>query len=138
MHTELHSPIRPINLFYQPRSACAYSHFQETGLNISKVLVSTGVSKQPGTMQRSFTEGKDLFFFLTFYFVLGDSQLTSKLIVLREQRRESAIHIHMSILPQSPLPSRLPHTIEQSSLCSTVGPSWLSILNRAVCPSPTP
>ena len=32
-------------------------------------------------------------------------------------------------LPQTPLPSRLLHNIEQSSLCYTVGPCWLSILN---------
>ena len=29
------------------------------------------------------------------------------------------------ILPQTPLPSRLPRNIEQSSLCYTVGPCWL-------------
>ena len=48
------------------------------------------------------------------------------------QQRDSAIHIHVSILSQTPLPSRLPHNIEQSSLCSTVGPSWLSTLNIEV------
>ena len=32
----------------------------------------------------------------------------------------------------TPLPSRLPHNIEQSSLCYTVGP-WLFILITAVC-----
>jgi len=45
------------------------------------------------------------------------------------QQRDSAIHIHGSILPQTPLPSRLPHDIEQSSLCSAVGLWCLSILN---------
>ena len=39
--------------------------------------------------------------------------------------------------PQTPLPPRLPHNIEQSSLCYTVGPCWLSILNRAVCTCPS-
>ena len=40
----------------------------------------------------------------------------------------------------SPLPSRLPHNIEQSSRCYTVGPCWLSIWNTAMCtcPSHTP
>ena len=38
----------------------------------------------------------------------------------------------MSILPQTLLPSRLPHDIEQSFLCYTIGPCWLSISNRAV------
>ena len=37
-----------------------------------------------------------------------------------EQPRDSAIHIHVSLLPQTPFPSRLPHYTEQSSLCSTV------------------
>ena len=32
-----------------------------------------------------------------------------------------------SILPQTPLPSRLPHNIEQSSTCYTVGPHSLSL-----------
>ena len=42
--------------------------------------------------------------------------------------------------PNSPLQSRLPHNIEQSSLCYTVSPCWLSILNTAMCmcPSQTP
>ena len=36
--------------------------------------------------------------------------------------------IHVSILP-NPLPSRLQHNIKKSSMCSTTGPCWLSILN---------
>ena len=47
------------------------------------------------------------------------------------QQRASAIHTYVSILPQSPLPSRLPHNAEQSSLCWTAGPCWSSILNTA-------
>ena len=38
--------------------------------------------------------------------------------------------------PQSLLPSRLPYDIEQSSMCYTVGPCWLSILNTAACTWP--
>ena len=45
-------------------------------------------------------------------------------IVSGEQRRDSAIHIHVSIPHQTPLPSRVPHNIEQSSLCYTVDPCW--------------
>lgn len=37
--------------------------------------------------------------------------------------------IHFS---QTPLPSRPPHKMEQSSLCCTAGPPWLSTLNIAV------
>ena len=75
-------------------------------------------------------------FFQTFYFVLDYSRLTNNIVIVSgEQWRDSAIHIHVSILPQTPLPSRLPH-IEQSSLCDTVGPCWLSISNIAVCTCP--
>ena len=35
--------------------------------------------------------------------------------------------------PWKPLPSRLPHNTEQSSLCSTVAPCELSVLNASVC-----
>jgi len=61
-----------------------------------------------------------------------DSQLTV-VIVPGGQQRDPALHIHVSILPQTPLPSRLPYDIEQSSLCYTALPWWLSILNIAVC-----
>ena len=50
------------------------------------------------------------------------------MIVLGGQQRDSAIHIHVTILSQTPLPSRLPHSIGQSSLCSTVGPCRLKFL----------
>ena len=60
-------------------------------------------------------------------------------IVSGGQWRDSAIPIHVSILPKSPFLSRLPHNTEQSSLSCTVGPCWLSILNTVcTCPSQTP
>ena len=60
--------------------------------------------------------------FLTFYFALEYSRLTNNVVMVSgEQQRDSAIHIPVSILPQTPLPSRLPHDIEQSSLCCTLG-----------------
>ena len=42
--------------------------------------------------------------------------------------------------PPNLLPPGLPHNIDQSSMCWTIGPCWLSILNTAVrtCPSQTP
>ena len=49
--------------------------------------------------------------------------------VSSEHRRDSATHVHVSVLPETPLPSRLPHNMEQSSKGSTVDPHWLSILN---------
>jgi len=44
------------------------------------------------------------------------------------QQRDSAIHKHVSILLQTPLLSRLPHKIKQSSC-----PYWLCILIIAMC-----
>ena len=47
------------------------------------------------------------------------------------------MHTRVSILLQTPLPSGLPRHTEQSSLCHTAGPCWLSILNIAVCTCPS-
>ena len=44
--------------------------------------------------------------------------------------------IHVSTLPQSTLPSRLPHNIQQSAKCYTVGPCWLSKLPTNNSPGP--
>ena len=62
----------------------------------------------------------------------------SWLTMLREFKVNSKgtqpyIYIHVSIFPQSALPSRLPYNIEQSSMCYMVGPCLLSIWNIAVC-----
>ena len=66
------------------------------------------------------------FFFLTFYFVLGYRRLTNSIVIVSsEQQHVSAIHIHVSILPQTPLPSRLPHNIEQSSMYGTIALSHI-------------
>ena len=60
--------------------------------------------------------------------------LTNNVVIVSgEQQRDSATHIHASILPQTPLPSRLPHNVEQSSICCTIALCWLSILNIAEC-----
>ena len=58
--------------------------------------------------------------------------INSVVIVSGGQQRDSAIHIYGSILPQTPLPSRLPYNTEQSSLGYPEGLYWLSILNTAV------
>ena len=47
------------------------------------------------------------------------------------------MHITGIHCPQTPLPSRLPYSIEKGSLCYTVSPCWLSILNKAVCTCPS-
>ena len=48
------------------------------------------------------------------------------------EQRNSAIHVHVSSLPQTPLPARLLRYTEQSSCRYAVGPCWLSSLNIAV------
>ena len=58
------------------------------------------------------------YLFLTFSFTLGYSQLTNHVVkVSGKEQRDSAIYIHGFVLPQIPLPSKLPHDSEQSSLC---------------------
>ena len=42
------------------------------------------------------------------------------------------MYVLVSILPQTPLLSRLPQDIGQRSLCRTVGPSWLPLKHPAV------
>ena len=54
------------------------------------------------------------------------------MIISGEQPRASAMHVHVPILPQTPLPSRLPHNTAQSSTCSAVGPCWWSFLHIPV------
>ena len=80
-----------------------------------------------------FTKYRNFFFFLTFYVVLGVQPVNNVVTVSGEQQRYSAIHIHVSILPQTLLSSRLPDNIEQSSMCYTIDACWLFILNKAVC-----
>ena len=48
-------------------------------------------------------------------------------LVSSVQQINSVIHIHISILFQILFPFRLLQDIEQSSLCYTVGPCWLSV-----------
>ena len=62
----------------------------------------------------------------------GNSAQCSVAAWMGGEFRDSAIHICISVLPQTPIPSSLPHNIEQSSLCYTVGPCLLSILNIAL------
>ena len=81
----------------------------------------------------SFTVAILYIFFLFFLFYMEIQPINSVVIVSGEQQRDSAMHLHICILPRTPLPSRLPRNVEQSSLCYTVGPCWLSILNIAVC-----
>lgn len=58
--------------------------------------------------------------FLYFYFRLAYSRLTM-LMVSGAQQSNSAVRLCICILPQAPLPSRLPYNLEHSSLCYMVG-----------------
>ena len=55
-------------------------------------------------------------FCFNFLLCIGIQPINIAVRVSGEQQRDSAIYIHVSILPQIPLPSRLPHNTEQSSL----------------------
>ena len=80
------------------------------------------------------------FFFKLFFFGIRVQPINNVVTISGEQRRDLAMHTHVSILLQTPLPSSQPQNIEKSPMCYTVGPCWLSILNIAVCtcPSQTP
>ena len=57
--------------------------------------------------------------------------MTNNVLISGTQQGDSVIHIHVSIF-QILFPFRLLKCIEQHSLCYTVGPCWLSMLNIAV------
>ena len=81
----------------------------------------------PVSHSRTFVHQELPIFFSTFYFIFYHNAV----IISGQQGRNSTTHMHVSILPQTPLPSRLPCNIEQGSLCCTVGPCWLCNLNIA-------
>ena len=66
-------------------------------------------------------------FIFSFLFYTGVQPIDNVVMASGGQQRDSDVRIHVAILPQTPLPPRLPHNIKQSSLCCTVGLS-LSIL----------
>ena len=70
------------------------------------------------------------FFKKNFLFYIGVQLINNVVIVSGTQRSNSKFSSQPGC----------PHNIEQSPLCYTVGPGWLSILNIAVCtcPPPTP
>ena len=62
-----------------------------------------------------------LFFFFFLLFILYWSKLINSVVIVSgEQQRNSTTHIHVSTLPRTPLPPRLPCNVEQSSLCCSV------------------
>ena len=65
--------------------------------------------------------------FKKFVFYIGVEPINNVVRVSGAHQSYLAIHIHVSILSQSPLPSRQPRDVGHCSLCYTVGPCWLSI-----------
>ena len=55
------------------------------------------------------------------------------MIVSGQQRRDSAIHIHVSILPKIPIPSRLPCNIEQIPKCCRIF-YMVKLILKEICP----
>ena len=91
-------------------------------------------SSKPTVIQDKETHGSYFFYFL---FCIGVQPINNVVIVSSGQHGDSVIFIHVSILPQTALPSRLPHNIEHNSRCYTVGTCWLlCVLNVAVCTCP--
>ena len=62
------------------------------------------------------------FFFshLELFILIGVKLINNVMIVADEHGRDSAIRVYVFILPQTPLPSRLPFNIAQSSIWYTV------------------
>ena len=60
------------------------------------------------------------------------------MLVSGVQQSDSVLHVHVSILFQIIFPFRLLHNIDYRSLCYTVGPCQLAILNITVLINYTP
>ena len=54
---------------------------------------------------------------LNFLCCIGVQLINTVVVVSDEKPTDSPIHIYVATLPQTPLPSRLAHNIEQSSMC---------------------
>ena len=67
--------------------------------------------------------------FKKFLFYIGVQLINNIVLVSGVQQSDSVIPIQVPLLFQILFPFRLLENIEQSSLCYTVGPCWLSILN---------
>ena len=68
---------------------------------------------------------------LQLLFYTGAELTNNVTLVSGVEQSDSDIHIHVSTLFQILFPMWLLHNIEQNSLCYTVGPCLLSILNIA-------
>ena len=73
-----------------------------------------------------------------FILILHWEYKINNVLISGVQQSDSLVHIHVFLLCELLFPSRLLQNIEQSSLCYTVGPCWLSIFNRVMCVYCTP
>ena len=74
-----------------------------------------------------------LYFSLKFLPYIGLWLIDNVVLVSDIYHSDSVIFIHISVLFLVLFPFRLLQNIEQSSLCHTEGPCWLSILYIEVC-----
>ena len=74
---------------------------------------------------------------LFFHFLTGVQLSYNVVLVSDVQQVDSVIHICLLILFQILFSHGLSQSIEQSSLCYTVGPCWLSVLCAAACLCPS-
>ena len=114
--------------FYQKLTA---KHRVESGIPGSLCPPSNRHSPKTIDQERNFF----LFFFLlilkNFLFYIGVLLINKVVLVPDAQQSDSVIQV--SILFQILFPFRLLRNIDQISLCYTVGPCWLYILNTVVC-----
>ena len=82
-------------------------------------------TEEPGRLQSTGSKESDTTERLNCHHQLP---INNDVMVSGELQSDSGIHIHVSILPPTPLPARPPDNIKQSSLCCTVGPCWLSCM----------
>ena len=118
----------------QRNSACrGIIHTQ----SVCKVHLTSFKYMLPPSPQQSRTRKPIVPIFINFLFCIGVQPVNNVVTVSSGQHGDSVTYIHVSILPQTALPSRLPHNNEQNSLCYTVGTCWLCVLNVAVCACPS-
>ena len=72
-------------------------------------------------------------FFFNFLIYTEVYLINNSVMVLGVQQSDSVIHIHVFILFQVLFLLRLLYNVEESSLCSILGPCCLSVLNTLAC-----
>ena len=73
-----------------------------------------------------------MFYFFSFLFYILIQLINNVVVVSGVKQSDSVLNMYVSILFKILFPFKLLCNTEQSSLCYTIGPCWLSILNIAV------